>query len=240
VRLLVTRPRPDAERLAAVLEARGHEAVIEPLLRIEPISSVDIPQRPYQAVLLTSASAVRILAGDPALDRLRGLPVLAVGDATADEAAAAGFATVLSAGGAVGDLERLVRRELAPSGGPLLHVSGRVIAGDLAGMLAPDGYEIVRVVAYDALAAEELSQAVREDLAAGRIDGVLLLSPRTARTWANLVEAAGLVAAARRLFHYCLSQAVSEALAPLVDAGAPQVRIADTPDMASLLSLIDG
>ena len=40
MRLLVTRPEPDATRQAEKLAARGHEAVLAPLLLIEPATDV--------------------------------------------------------------------------------------------------------------------------------------------------------------------------------------------------------
>ena len=42
MRLLVTRPEPDATRQAETLAARGHESVIAPLLLIEPATGVGL------------------------------------------------------------------------------------------------------------------------------------------------------------------------------------------------------
>ena len=41
MRLLVTRPEPDATRQAEILAARGHEPVVAPLLLIEPATETD-------------------------------------------------------------------------------------------------------------------------------------------------------------------------------------------------------
>ena len=43
MRVLVTRPREDAAGLVAALEARGHEALLEPLLTITLRDKVDWP-----------------------------------------------------------------------------------------------------------------------------------------------------------------------------------------------------
>ena len=54
MRLLVTRPEPDAARTAALLRARGHEVVLAPLLRIE-LLDFELPDEPWSAVVMTSA-----------------------------------------------------------------------------------------------------------------------------------------------------------------------------------------
>ena len=63
VRLLLTRPEPDAARTAAALRARGHEPIVAPLLAIEIVSDADLGAGPWAAILVTSANAVRAIAG---------------------------------------------------------------------------------------------------------------------------------------------------------------------------------
>ena len=126
MRALVTRPRAEAETLAAALAARGIAAIIEPLLDIR-YRDLDAPLDldGVQAVLCTSANGVRALAR---LSPERGMPLFAVGDATAARARAEGFLEVHSAGGAVGDLVELIVGCLRPETGRLLHVAGSIVA----------------------------------------------------------------------------------------------------------------
>src|SRR5580704_6305794 len=109
MRALITRPRAEAEALAALLGARGIETVIEPLIEIAHGAAILPELIGVQAILCTSANGVRALARASAE---RGLPVLAVGDATAARARAEGFRRVESAGGDVEDLAYLVGRRL--------------------------------------------------------------------------------------------------------------------------------
>src|SRR5688572_29455279 len=101
MRILVTRPREDAERLAEQLEAKGHAIVIEPIFTIEPMPETPLDLDGVQALLLTSANGARAFG---MRSPRRDLRVFAVGDATADAARALGFSDVESAGGDVADL----------------------------------------------------------------------------------------------------------------------------------------
>jgi uroporphyrinogen-III synthase len=106
MRLLVTRPEPDAARTAEVLRAQGHTVLVAPLMRTETIAA-DFGG-PFAAVLLTSANAARALAAHPRKAELLALPAFAVGARSAEAARDTGFTQVTSADGALGDLVRLI------------------------------------------------------------------------------------------------------------------------------------
>ena len=114
MRALVTRPREESENLAAALAARGVEALVEPLIEIHCRAPGGMDLARVQAVLCTSANGVRALARATGE---RGIPLLAVGDATAARARAEGFRRVESAGGDVGDLAHLATARLRPRQG---------------------------------------------------------------------------------------------------------------------------
>jgi uroporphyrinogen-III synthase len=210
LRVLVTRPREQAEKTAEALRARGHAPLLDPLLVIEPVPLPPLDPGRYAALLLTSANAVPAVTAN-----LRALPLFCVGAATARRAAAAGLA-VAGAGADDGRaLARLVAERVAGDGRPLLHLAGAEVAPGLAAALAEAGIPYERVVAYRAVPATELASATRAALAGGLIDAVLLLSPRSAETFCRLVREAGLAAATARLIAVCLSPAVAQAAAGL-------------------------
>jgi uroporphyrinogen-III synthase len=234
VRLLVTRPERDGERTAALLRARGHEVIIAPLLRIDPVADADIGGGPWAAILVTSANAAGAIAGHTRFAELKSLPVLAVGERSAQAMRDVGFADVVSADGAGGDLTRLAAARLK-QGVPLLYLAGADRSGDIAGDLGAQNYVVRTVVIYRAVAAEALPRAAAEALASG-IDGVLHFSRRSAEAYVNAARAAGRAdAAVRKPAHFCLSAHVAE---PLTEAGATDIRIAAQPDEAALSELI--
>lgn len=233
MRLLVTRPEPDNERTAALLRARGHEVLLAPLLRIEAIHDADLGAGPFAGILLTSANGARALAAHARRPELLALPVLGVGRTSAEAARQAGFADAASADGDGGDLVRLAVARFAGNTRPLLYVAGEDRARDLPGELARHGLMLRTVVAYRAAGVTEFPPAVRAELGAGRVDGVLHFSRRSVEAY--LACAAGAFKAAISPAHYCLSERAAE---PLRAAGATKVQVAPQPEEAKLLGLI--
>jgi len=158
MRLLVTRPEPDATHTAQALRARGHEVLVAPLLRTE---TIDVEFKgPYGAVLMTSANAARAIATHRRSAELQGLPVYTVGNRTAGAAREAGLTNVDSADGALADLVRLTAARFAGTRKPLLYLAGEDRAGDLAGELAAHGIAVETVVIYRVVAIDPKTHAV--------------------------------------------------------------------------------
>jgi uroporphyrinogen-III synthase len=123
-----------------------------------------------------------------------------------------------------------------PSAGLLLHLAGDTLAGDLAGELESHGFRVLRPVVYRMQAATALADDTVEQLAMGEIEGVILMSPRTATIYAALMRKHGLASVARGLTHFCLSDAIARRLETL---GAVRTQIADAPRLEEVLALID-
>jgi uroporphyrinogen-III synthase len=233
MRVLITRPREEAETLAQALAARGIDSLIDPLLEIRTVPTQALSLEGVQALVFTSANGVRAFA---AREGRRDLPVFAIGEQTAAVARAAGFARVASADGAVPELVRLVRAQADPKHGALLHGAGAEVRGELAEKLARDGFEVRRIVLYEAVFATALADATVLALRDDSLDSVLLFSPRSAGTFVSLIEAAGLRGSAERLMAMCLSSAVAAA------ATLPwrEIRIARAPNQSAFLELFAG
>jgi uroporphyrinogen-III synthase len=228
----VTRPGEDGRALAALVEATGATAAIDPMLNIELHPGPPIDLAGAQALLFTSANGVRAAA---ARTTERSLPVFAVGDATARAARAAGFTDVRSAGGTVDDLAALVARSCTPESGRLVHAAGTTVAGDLGAALGASGLTVERVMLYAARPAASLAESTVRELYAGTIDAVLFFSPRTARSFVRLVGQAGLDACLGTVDALCLSPAVAEE-ARTVNWRA--IRVAGRPEQVALIDLL--
>ena len=233
MRLLLTRPEPDAHRTAATLRAGGHEVIVAPLMRVEIIADAPIGAGPWDAILVTSANAAQAIAAHERRTALYGVPVFAVGDRSAQAMRAAGFANVTAGNGGVGELARLVAERLK-AGRALLYLAGEERSGDLAGDLRQHNFVVHMVVSYRAVTAPHLPQAAIAALAEG-LDGVLHYSRRSAEAYLNAARQAGMLDTALAAPHFCLSVRIAE---PLRRAGAGIVRIAPQPVEAALLELI--
>jgi uroporphyrinogen-III synthase len=229
-RVLVTRPRDEAEALAAQLEVMGFEPLIEPLIDIRSIADARIDWTNAQAVAFTSANGVR---ADAVASLPRSLTVFAVGKATAVAARAAGFGTVIEGSGTVEGLASLVVEHCQPVEGKVIHVSGSVVARDFSALLSASGLTVERAMVYEAVPAISLVSQTLDRLVHNTVDIALFFSPRTARTFVSLMTGAGLADKMISVTALTLSEAVAGALSPLVFA---TTMVAERPTTESLLA----
>lgn len=239
MRVLVTRPQPDARATAARLAAAGHAALVDPMLMVEALPQARLPAGRFDAVALTSVNGARLLGArllgaQAERAALAGLPLYAVGRRTA-AAAPGDFAEVRIAGGDGVALAALLRAEL-PRGARLLYVAGEERAVDLGAALAGDGISTELFVIYRTLQAEALAPETLAAAAQRRIDAAFHFSPRTAATLALRAAQAGAATHFRHVEHLCFSANVA---APLAAVGWP-TRVAAEPTEDGLFALLGG
>ncbi|GLQ05043.1 uroporphyrinogen-III synthase [Sneathiella chinensis] len=232
MKLLVTRPEEASDSLGKVLGMMRHEVIRSPLIRIVFRDHEPLKLDGVQGLIVTSANGADALSR---LTEVRDLPVYAVGDKSAETLRGHGFDPVYSANGDVHSLAALIRDKVDPSKGDLLHAGGARLAGDLKGMLDPQGIGYRREILYDALDVQDLSPDARTAIEDGSLDGVLLFSPYTAKVFMQVVEKQGLMPHLKTVTAWCLSDNVRQEL-----RGAPfrQVFVSEQPTQASLLETL--
>ena len=206
---MILRPEPGASATAERARTMGMEPVAMPLFKVEPVDWEAPDAGSFDALLLTSANAVR--HGGARLQKLRQLPVHAVGEATAAVARDAGFdiATTGDAG-----IERLLAS--IESDVRLLHLCGEHRTEIRAKQA---------ITAIPVYRATELP--LRDDFR--RIEGQVAAvhSPRAGRRLTELAIDRSTVRIA----------AISEAAASAAGLGWERCEAADAPDEAALLAL---
>jgi uroporphyrinogen-III synthase len=116
-KLLLLRPQPGLTESASRAAELGLEVIARPLFQVEPVNWQAPDPNNYDALLLTSANAVR--HAGKAMKKVSGLPVFAVGSATAEAALEAGLTL---AGSGRGGVTRLLQD--VPETLRLLHLAG--------------------------------------------------------------------------------------------------------------------
>jgi uroporphyrinogen-III synthase len=208
-RVLVLRPEPGASETLERLRQHGLDGIAVPLFQVEPIAWTAPDPAQFDALLLTSANALR--HGAAQLQDLRGLPVHAVGHATAKAARQAGFKVAAIGESGVAELLTAIGPELR-----LLHLCGE----DRMAQSDPrHDISIVCVYRARAVAAPNL------DCAPGSV--ALIHSPRAGRRFAQLIANRSSI----------LVAAISAAAAQGVGGGWAAVETAAQPNDEALLAL---
>jgi uroporphyrinogen-III synthase len=145
------------------------------------------------------------------------------------------FKDVRIADGDALSLAALVKRSL-PLGTVLLHVAGRERKPEPEASLSGAGFSVASWAAYAAVPAARLPAAAERALREERVDAALHYSRRSAGVLLGLVGSAGVEAPFFALAHICLSD---DTAAPLQQAGAKRLSVADRPDEESLLAALD-
>ena len=217
----VLRPEPGNRATIARLADAGVDAVSLPLFAVQALAWSLPDPASFDALVLTSANAVR-WAGD-GLSALRGLPVHAVGQATATAARDAGF-DIMATGDADADalLAAMARAGISRA----LHLGGResvITPGEGSGAIVRQSIPVY--------ASEPVPVPARA-LAALAGGVALLHSPRAARRLATLMDAAGF---ARSLIAIA---ALSPAVAMAAGGGWSAIWSASVPSDEALVRLV--
>ncbi|MBO6717303.1 MAG: uroporphyrinogen-III synthase [Rhizobiaceae bacterium] len=233
MRVLVTRPEPGATATAARLRERGHEPVALPLSRTVAIDDVALPDGDFDAVVVTSANALRHAPTEFG-ERFGDLRLFAVGDRTADVARQAGVEHVESANGDVRDLASLVTRKL-PAGSRLLYLCGRRRRPELEAALRERGFTAVPLETYATEQVDRSPEQLAVTIGEGPIDAVLLYSPFAAELLNGIAGEPSVTAQFATVRLLCMSWQITDRLGPELRARAEIAAQADEESLFALL-----
>jgi uroporphyrinogen-III synthase len=228
--VLVTRPEPGASATAQRLQDMGFAPHVAPLLTIAPIAAALPPAEGLRAIVVASQHAV-----PPLPPSHRGLPLFAVGEATAEVARRHGFSLVISADGDASALAALVAHSIAPCGQPLLLAAGLGQGHLLARLLAESGFAVERCEVYAAYPVRSLPEVARIMIGGHRQGRVLLFSRETALCLSRLIQETNLLAGFTKLDLAAISRPVAEAAG---DLPWRTIRVAMTPTETAVLGLL--
>ncbi len=230
--IIVTRPEKEAQDYAQELRAAGFKALSAPMLSIKPIA-FDFPNLDdYQALLFTSANAVRVFC-----DRAprRDIPVYVVGQYTASEAKDQGFENVVVSDEGGDALAALVDDHVKDRLAKLLHVRGVHVARAIDELLVERGYKVDILKVYEAQSVYALPSDVLDAVRAGTVNAVTFFSKRTAENFINLARENDAVSDLQRIKALCISSSVLKYVQAVSWADTYK---SEKPHRASMLALI--
>jgi uroporphyrinogen-III synthase len=166
-RVLVLRALEDARRTGEKLSALGFMPVFSPVLEIVATGE-KVPDEDFDAVIVTSAKALQ--HGDQP-EKLRLLPLFAVGARTAALAETRGWRVAGFAPESAALLPAILERCAAPA--RLLYLAGRRRRETLEEELRRAGREVFTLETYEAREAAALTRHATAALTQGELSGAL-------------------------------------------------------------------
>lgn len=237
-RIVVTRPREQAGRLAEALEAHGAEVMTFPTIAIQGLPvDPELLSEDYDWIIFTSVNGVRhfvegVTTAERAVADLRTAAVCVIGPATADAARDAGFVVSLTPPEYVAEsvLEVIRATEGDLTGKRILMPRGKLARVDLPRGLREEGATVVEAVVYDTVPVCPGADAV-EDLLNAKPDMVTFTSGSTVD---NFVAAVGLEGVAR------LKDTSYAAIGPITEGAAVRhgLKISVSPTDYDIPSLV--
>lgn len=212
--LVIVRPEPGATATATAAREMGLQPIVIPLFEVRPVEWAVPDPAGFDALLLTSANAVRM--GGAGLDGLRSLPAHCVGEATAAAARNAGFEVATTGKDGVDSV-----LDSLPDALRLLHLCG---LDRREPKRAKQAITPAAVYRAETIGAPDSLGAIHDSV-------VAIHSPRAARRLGELADGLGLDR--RRI----AIAAVSREAAAAAGGGWQEVLSADRPDEAALLAI---
>jgi uroporphyrinogen-III synthase len=236
MRVLVTRPEPDGLKLKGLIEERGHDAEVEPLMHARFDGDPPVDLEGVTALIASSRHALRAIRDRISTAEARRLRIYTVGGGTAEEARRLGFGTIIKGPGTAAALVQVVASTLEPSDELVLNLRGEKVSVNMRGELEALGFRVLDAVVYRMVAADALSESVQEQLGGGEIDAVMLMSQQTAIIYARLIARHRLLQPVRRITHLCLSEDIANRLKSQMDVPC---EVAEQPSLEEMLALLD-
>ena len=184
--ILITRPLIDSEDLMEKLFSLGHKIIHIPTLKISAIKIESVNINQYDALIFTSANAIRNL--DVSSEGKKKL-CFCVGSITEKIARQLGYNNTLSAGGTVNALKNLIinSKEINDKS-KIAYFCGDNITYDLDFELKREGFIIDKFINYKSEKITDLNDKNKEIITNHSPDIIFVYSLRSAESFIEIVR----------------------------------------------------
>ena len=231
--VLITRPQAEAEIIAAALRGKGYACVCQPFLNVQLYNVPFHNVLEYQALIFTSANAVRAYhENGGSVD----VPIITVGNNTFNATKEIGFVDIINLNGTAKDVLEHLNNVSASK--PYLHVRGKYVTTSFVGMLK--NVKIEEIEVYRTEKIEQIPNDCVSSLAKGGFSYVLFFSRRTAEAFIEFIKKNDRMHELEEgVIHtkaLCLGHSMIECISVLP---WKKIEVADHPNREGMLALLD-
>ncbi len=206
--IVLTRPLIDAENLMAELFKKGHKIIHVPTLSISSVNIDQIQLEKYQALIFTSANAVRNLNFVKVNKETR---CFCVGIMTEKIARLKGFTNTISAEGTVNSLKNLIinSKEIEKDN-QLAYICGDNVVYDLDKELLSEGFKIKKIINYTSKKITTLNDENLSLIKKYPPDIIFVYSLRSAESFSNIINNYALSPLMTQSTVMCISKKIAD------------------------------
>ena len=184
--ILITRPLIDTEDLMGKLFSLGHKIIHVPTLKISTIKSVTVDFKKYDAIILTSANALRNLK---VTNNDKNKLFFCVGSITEKIARKLGYINTISAGGNVNALKNLIMNSNRISkNSKIAYLCGDNLTSELDSELNKEGMNIEKIINYTSDKITDINDENKKIIASHPPDIIFVYSTRSAESFIEIIK----------------------------------------------------
>ena len=184
--ILITRPLIDCEDLMGKFFSLGHKIIHVPTLKILPVINQPLDLKSYDALIFTSANAVRNLK---TINADRNKLCFCVGSITEKIARKAGYQNTLSAGGTVNALKNIIiNSNFINENSKIAYFCGEFISYDLDNELKKEGINVEKIINYTSEKITDLNSENKKILKNHPPDIIFVYSARSAQSFIDIIK----------------------------------------------------
>lgn len=233
MKILITRPEPDASDLAVKLVSRGYRVLTAPIVDVIQYKNNLINLEKISVVITSSKNGIRSLAR---VNNNRNICLYVVGKASKEEAERIGYTNIKAGPGDAIGLCKLISKKRSPSNDNLLYISGKHQSFDISSYLISKKFNIKTVILYEVRAKKRFPKKIIQAIENKEIDALLFYSPRVAEIFMKFIQEKNLVNQVKNFDVFCISAKVAK---KIENIGCRRILIANSPDQKSIFSLLD-
>ena len=233
--VLVTQPQPFADEFAEKLRGEGFYVYLAPMTEYIELTANPEDIASYQALIFTNAQAVRIFSEQSSV---RNIPVLAMGEKTAEIAKKVGFTTVYSSKGDNRDIENLIESVASALAlKKILYLCDEEMIKNISLDVAGLGVEVVKMPVYKTHFPESLSEEVIQALQRGAVDSVTIFSVQIAENLVKILRQKNLRGISKKIEVICINRYVASGLKGI---SWKKIRVARHPAIEEVIEILKG